>query len=305
MGTVVVSLDAELAWGYHDVDPLPTAKFENARESWEWLVDVFEEFSVPATWAIVGHLFLRECDGAHVHPAASDGWFRRDPGGSADDHPLWFGPDLVRAVLDSSVDHEIASHSLSHVEFGAETTTRAVAEAEVRACVEIAEKWGIDLESFVFPRNRIGHLDVLAEYGFRNYRSRGRRWFSDRRFGRVGKALDYTLGLTAPDVTPPSLDEHGLVRHVGSQYLFAFEDPARSLVSPISGEPVVRQVEKGLDRAVESDGVFHLWFHPNELRSAGDFQRVREALAAIGRRRGDLQVATMAEVGRRVHGEPK
>jgi peptidoglycan/xylan/chitin deacetylase (PgdA/CDA1 family) len=303
MGTVVLSLDAELAWGYHDIDPLPTGKFADARESWEWLVDAFEEYSIPATWAIVGHLFLRECDGTHAHPAASDGWFRRDPGGTTDDHPLWFGPDLVRSVLDSPVDHEIASHSLSHVEFGDEATTRAVAEAEVRACVDIAKEWGIDLESFVFPRNRVGHRDVLAEYGFRNYRSRGQRWFSGRQFDQAGKALDYALGLTAPDVTPPSLDEHGLVRHAGSQYLFAFEDPARSLLSPFSREPVVRQVEKGLDRAVETDRVFHLWFHPNELRSSGDYQRVRKALEVIDRRRGDVEVATMAEVGCRVRGE--
>lgn len=303
MGTVVISLDAELAWGYHDLDPLPTEKFETARKSWAWLVDAFEEFSIRATWAIVGHLFLSECDGTHVETMAPNGWFRHDPGGTTDDAPLWFGPDLVESVLDSPVDHEIASHSLSHVEFGADGTTRETAESEVATCVALAEEWGIDLESFVFPRNSVGYLDVLAEHGFQNYRSTGQRWFSDRQFRRAGKALDYGLGLTAPGVAQPSLDEHELVRHESSQYLFSFEDPVRRLVRPFTTEPVVRRVERGLDRAAETGGVFHLWFHPNELRSSADYQRVRTVLTAIDERRDDLQVATMAEIGRRIRRE--
>lgn len=303
MGTVVISLDAELAWGYHDLDPLPDEKFETARESWTWLIDVFEEFSIRATWAIVGHLFRSDCDGRHAETAAPDGWFRRDPGGTADEHPLWFGPDLVESVLDSPVDHEIASHSHSHVEFGADRTTRDIAESDVETCVALAEEWGIELESFVFPRNNVGHLDVLAEHGFQNYRTTGQRWFSDRQFRRAGKALDYGFGLSAPGVARPSLDDHGLVRHEGSQYLFSFEDPIRHLVRPFTTEPVVRRIERGLDRAVETDGVFHLWFHPNELRSAADRQRVRKALAAIDERRDHLDVATMAAVGRRIRRE--
>jgi hypothetical protein len=45
-----------------------------------------------------------------------------------------------------------------------------VLRLELRACQVEAEKLGLNLQSFVFPRNNIGHLDVLAEAGFLSYR---------------------------------------------------------------------------------------------------------------------------------------
>lgn len=63
VGTVVISLDAELAWGVHDLEDPPATRIERARGSWLDLIEPFEAFEIPATWAIVGHLFLEECDG--------------------------------------------------------------------------------------------------------------------------------------------------------------------------------------------------------------------------------------------------
>jgi hypothetical protein len=68
---------------------------------------------------------------------------------------------------------------------------------------------------------------------------------------------------------------------------------------------VLDRIRRGLDRAASEAGVCHLWFHPNELRSPADYERVEAVLAAIDRRRrrDDLEVATMASVGRRVREE--
>jgi len=302
MGTVVVSLDAELAWGYHDLDPFPSEKFRWARDSWLWLLDALENYEVPATWAIVGHLFLEECNGVHEDHAAPPGWFQRDPGGKAGDHPHWFGPELIEAVLDSPVDHEVASHSFSHLEFGAETTSREMARAEVAAAVDAAHDWGIDLESFVFPRNEVDHLGVLADMGFRNYRAPAGRRLTREPIAGVAKLVDYGVGLTAPTPSRPTIGDHGLVRHPASQYLFAFEKSPRAVLSPVQSEPVVSRVRKGLERVARHGGILHLWFHPNELRSDDDRTRVGKVLAAIDRkrRRGNVEVETMSSVGRRV-----
>lgn len=311
MGTVVISLDAELAWGYHDLDPYPVEKTRGARYAWSWLVDAFEAFDLPATWAVVGHLFLDRCDGDHADHPTPPGWFRRDPGGSAVDHPLWFGPDLIRAVLDSPVGHEIGSHSFSHVPFapaaGDPLVSRAALSAELSRCVDLAARWGLSLESLVFPRNRVGHLDLLADHGLRNYRAPATPRIPSRTAGRVGKLVDYGLGISTPPVSTAELDSRGLVRHEASQYLFALEDPVRTVLKPLNGAPVLRRVRAGIQRAAASGGVFHLWFHPNELRSGGDFLRVWSALELVSRAReaGDVSVETMAELGNRVRRGPR
>src|SRR5258707_15822420 len=72
-GALVVSLDLELLWGYHDVGitELLRAQCDGARTAVRRLLALFEHYEVPATWAIVGHLFLdhaeRDADG-RVHP---------------------------------------------------------------------------------------------------------------------------------------------------------------------------------------------------------------------------------------------
>jgi peptidoglycan/xylan/chitin deacetylase (PgdA/CDA1 family) len=56
----VISVDAELGWGFHDIDP-PTSRVEAARTGWKRLAGLFNEYDVPATWAVVG----RQCDEQH------------------------------------------------------------------------------------------------------------------------------------------------------------------------------------------------------------------------------------------------
>ncbi|MFB6240348.1 MAG: hypothetical protein ABEJ46_02080, partial [Gemmatimonadota bacterium] len=49
-----------------------------------------------------------------------------------------------------------------------------------RAGRAVAEDWGLSLSSFVFPRNNLGHREVLAEHGFDCYRGRAPdRWYDD------------------------------------------------------------------------------------------------------------------------------
>ena len=140
MGTVVISLDAELAWGFHDLETLPSERISRARDAWLELLECFDEYSVPATWAVVGHLFLDSCDGVHEELSSLPGWFDRDPGGTAEAHPEWFGPELVAAIQNAAVDHEIGTHTFSHVECGAERTSAEVVRVELEAISVLAHR---------------------------------------------------------------------------------------------------------------------------------------------------------------------
>lgn len=300
MGTVVVSLDAELAWGFHDLPSLPWKNVTSARRGWQRTLSLLDRFELPATWAVVGHLFLDHCDGRHAdHPAPPD-WFARDPGGDAPDRRYWFGDGLVSAIVESPVDHEIACHSFSHQIFGSSAASRQMVDAELAASVEAANTRGLSLSSFVFPRNRIGHRDLLAEHGFDCYRATAEpNWYDNSRVPTaLGKFASFSVGRNEPPTVTPFVDEYGLVAIPYSVYCFTFEGLPRQFVDLAQEKPVVQRAKRGIDVAAENGELFHLWFHPNDLVTDACYERVGEILeyVAESEQNGQVVVKTMATV---------
>ena len=295
MGTVVISIDAELGWGFHDLESPPADRVESGRRGWRMVLEQLERFDVPATWAVVGHLMLESCDGEHADHPAPEGWFERERTTWANREDLRFCPELVREILESPVDHELASHSFSHVLFGDPDTTPELARAELERAREIADDWGIALESFVYPRNDVGHRDVLAETGFRAYRGRSPT------AGGVREVLE-TLVHGDSRLVEPRVDEYGLVDVPASTFLFGFEGPIRTVAEAVWTDPMVVVSRRGIDEAATQDGVFHLWIHPNNFVHERDDRRLEAILSHLDRRRAetDLRVETMGAVARRV-----
>lgn len=302
MGSVVLSVDAELCWGLHDLASPPIERIEGARTGWERLLSLFDRFDVPATWAIVGHLFLEECDGRHADHPTPPGWFAHERGRWHARPDLRFGPDLVRAVEEASAGHEIGSHTFSHVEFGAPGTSPELARAEVETALALAGERGISISSFVFPRNSIGHRDVLRTCGVDCYRGLAPALPLDgtplRPLAKLARA---TVANGTPPLVTPSIDEYGLVDVPASLYCFSFEGRSRSLVEPVWGDPIVRQAKRGIDAATEGEGICHLWLHPNNLVHERDTERMAAILSYLADRRADtaLSVETMGEVADR------
>lgn len=305
-GTVVLSLDAELNWGFHDLEDVPTERASHAREAWLNVLDLLDDHGIPATWAVVGRLFSEGGVDAELDHPAGEEWFARS---EADSFPGsgWVGRDLIDAVRDADVDHEIGSHSHSHVEFGNPETTREIAEAELQRSVIAAEHYGIDLESFVFPRNDIGHRDLLADHGFTSYRGRAPdRWYERIPVKRLGKLATFTIGTAPPPIVEPFVDEYGLVNVPASMYLFTFEGPVRDAVEPVFGDPVVRQVELGLERLrTRNRGILHLWLHPNNVTTERDRTRMDEIVSLIAdhRDRHAVGIETMRGIARQVRAD--
>jgi peptidoglycan/xylan/chitin deacetylase (PgdA/CDA1 family) len=300
MGSVVISIDAELGWGFCDYEQPPPSRVAAGRAGWRTLLDLLGAHDLPATWAVVGHLFLDDCDGVHPELPSVEGWFDRERTAWLRRPELRFGRDLVAATAGSPVGHELACHSFSHVLFDDARVTREIARAEIEVAVEAARSFGVEFDSFVFPRNRIGHRDLLAAHGFRCYRG-----LRSRPGGRLRRAGGKVLSAIDPgrvDLVAPRVDEYGLVEVPASLFLFGFEGWPRRLAASLGTDPVVRQAEHAIDRASREDGLFHLWLHPNNLRTARDVERVRAVLAhlAARRERTDLTVETMAEVAERV-----
>lgn len=259
------------------------------------MLELCDEYDIPATWAVVGHLMLESCDETHAMHPAPDGWFAREQTNWMDREDLRFCPDLVRAIFESDADHEFASHSFSHVLFGRPETDRQLAAAELERSVELATQWNQTIDSFIYPRNDIGHRDVLAEYGISAYRGK-----SPTRDGIRG-VFDSTVRDRSM-IVEPTVDEYGLVNVPASLFLFGFEGPARTVAESIWDDPMVVLARRGIDEAVQSDGIFHMWLHPNNLTHERDDRRMRAILSYVDQRRAetDLTVETMANVARQV-----
>lgn len=303
MGTVVISADAELGWGFHDVASPPRARVGGARDGWRTLLALAEEYDLPLTWAVVGHLLLEDCDGDHDDVPAPPGWFDHERGPDEWPRSRRFGGELVEDVLSSPVDHEVACHSFSHVVFGAGSTDEELARAELRAFADAADRWGLSPTSFVFPRNVVGHRDVLAEFGYECYRGPSPFGATGSVLGRAKRTMvKADVIRDAAPVVEPAVDEFGLVNLPASMFLFDFDGVARTAVATVRGDPVVGRARRSVEAVAPREGLLHLWLHPNNVVAASSEARVESIFAHLDRtrERTPLTVETMGDVAREV-----
>lgn len=308
-GVFTISIDFELIWG--TLDLFGPERFRAAcelerSEVIDRLLELFVEFDVSATWAVLGHLFLDRCqpqDGVMhpeiVRPAHSwcdRDWFADDRGGVEDHKSIFFGRSLVEMIRDCEVAQEIGSHSFSHVIFGDSGCSRETARSEIAACVQSARELGVELRSFVFPRNSVGHLDVLRENGFVCYRGPEPHWYENENVSAMRRRLAHlweVIRAAEPPVVMPEETIKGLWNIPGSMIYFPMHGFRRFV--PLRHR--VRRAIKGLDAAVRHRRIFHLWFHPTNLADQMDsmFEGLRSILeyAAHLRKRGQIDILPM------------
>ena len=306
-GTMVVSLDLELCWGRFDKVPVPMLEADASEERIQIkrLLALLDRYEIPATWAIVGHLMLAGCSrhagAAHtdVMPRPDYSWFPKDwyvhdPCTSAIQSPGWYAPDILEWIRATRVRHEIASHSFAHIYYGDPECSATAARADLTAAVEAAEKQDVTLKSFVFPRNQVGHLDVLRAQGIRAYRGADPTRFR-RTKGVLYKTLsflDQLLGLPPKAVRAEEVMP-GLWNIPGNHFYMA-RNGIRKMI-PMASR--VRKGKQGIRQAIRSGGVYHLWFHPFNLNADADAMLSGlEQLFAYARRlrdQGVLDIFTM------------
>ncbi len=309
-GVFTLSLDFELVWGSRDLAndaagrelaALVTMARRTRDEVFPQILRTLERLGIVATWATVGHLFL-EGAASPLHPALPTPrhrwrrapWWEGVPTGTEAEHPAFYARSLVEALRDAG--QEVGSHSFSHPVFGDEGCARAVADADLARCVHEARRMGLTLRSFVFPRNVPGHLDLLAQHGFRSWRPPEPTWY---RWGPVPGPLVRLLHLhdvaraACPPTVMPRRDEFGLWQIPASATLLPIDGVRRAI--PMSRR--VLRATRGIDEAVRTRRVSHLYTHPINL--ASDPPRMLAGLDAIlehaarRRDRGELRVLPM------------
>jgi len=103
-------------------------------------IEIFNNFNVPATFAIRGQL-------TEVNVS------------------------IIKSLREAPVEHDIGAHGYYHREF----TNLSCNEAEDELCLisKSMRRLGIIPRGFVFPRGSVAHLDLLEKYGYKCYRDYG------------------------------------------------------------------------------------------------------------------------------------
>lgn len=315
-GTMVLSLDLELAWGQFDklsVGELEAQSSEE-REQIKRLLALLDRYKIPATWAMVGHLMLDSCvcdQGGHAHADISprprfswfpQDWFCFDPCTKASLAPSWYAVDILDWIRGTQVQHEIGSHSFAHIYYGDPECTLSVAQADLQAAVEAAAKNNVVLKSFVFPRNQVGHLPLLKSCGLRSYRGAMPPalipWVNGP-LRRVTNLLDQLFALPPKQVRAEEVLP-GLWNIPGNHFYMA-RDGIRKYI-PVASR--VRKGKRGIDRAVKTGQLYHLWFHPFNLNFDSDLMLsgLEEIFSYAHelREKGLLDILTMDEYAQRL-----
>ena len=308
---LTVSLDLELIWGVRDhVGPgHPYLNWlQGVRPAVRALLTLFAAARVPACWAAVGHLFYEEYRGElgrkhpemprPTRPAGAPDWYADLPLGDTRSAPLWYGADLIEQIAGCPVAQEIGGHTFSHLAATDPGVTRELFAAELAKSNELAARRGLRLRSLVFPRNRVGHLDVLREHGYVAYRGPNSEWYwrlPGRKLQAAGRLASDLAALTPP-VDLPVLKRQGVVEVPHSMFFAPFWGPARLVPA---GARVAQGI-RGLERAVRRGGVFHIYSHPHNFGQ--HTARLVDALGAVlyhGARlrdRGDLCILPMGRI---------
>jgi len=290
-GVVVFSADFEMAWAYR----YSQTQMNNAikkgleeRNNVPVLLNLFEQYHIPVTWATVGHLFLCRCKGdvnGKAHPEMlrpgyfesknwvfqSGDWYDHDPCTDVQSDPAWYAPDLIELILKSEVNHEIGCHSFSHIDFTYKNCSKSLADSELDACLELAAKKGIKLKSMVFPGGTAGNYESLKEKGIICYR----------------KPTRYHIDI-------PVVDPYGLV-HIPSS--LGLDRDAYGW----SKEFHITMIKKYLSNTIKHKMLCHFWFHPS--MDKWYLNNILPQLlnqVNVFKNSGKLQVKTMGQVAEEI-----
>ena len=302
-GTLTISVEIELGWGVHDL-PTSTHLSDGGRQERKYLrklLDKADECGVPISFDIVGHLLLAECDGTHEGPYP-DGWFDADPGTDVESDGLFYGPDLARAALNADVDHELCTHTFSHLLCG--QVSDDLLDAELRRIRGLHEEFDAPTSSFVPPRHSRPSNEVLRRNGIDVARyAKGKR--SPTHAHRFKQLTVGPVPQWAPRV------EEGVLETYCTSYpsLTALTLPSGQDDTywayrpfPLAARKRVHgaSLRRSTRRAIESESPFHLWCHLYDLSNEDQWSVLERYLEHLGDIPDEeLNVMTMKSLGDR------
>ena len=260
----LLSLDCEGKWGVADCLSRREHRWltdERLRWAYGGVVGLLDRLEIPATFAFVG-LFGESAES-----------FRRlmpEVKSLSDEAPHYLGPALqdigdgsrqgwhgawaVEIAAKAKAGHEIALHGVTHLPW---TSAGPAFFARELALVSRLSAPLSAAKTFVFPRNLVAQVELLKSAGLKGYRQ------APPKRSRSMKFLSELNVLELPDDDPPQ--DPALPVAIPGGFFVNWRHGLRSLIPESLSHYRLKRL---LERAERTNGIVHLWLHPENVASA-------------------------------------
>jgi peptidoglycan/xylan/chitin deacetylase (PgdA/CDA1 family) len=259
----ILSFDCEGKWGVADLlnpDLHRNLTDDRITAAYDAIVSMLDDFKIPATFAFVG---------AFAQPEAEFGVLEDGLRTLCEFAPYYLGPALfdmkegskqgwhgdrpLEKVASAATGHEIALHGFTHVPWS--NWKRKSIELEMMLWRSMGGPVRHS-RTFVYPRNDVAHIELLAEAGFEAFR--GARPSSSRLHSLIS---EFNVR------TPPDRDPRvpGSIVEIPAGHFVNWDHGLRRIVPRFVS---LRRAYHMLSTASRDGGVVHYWLHPENLATA-------------------------------------
>ena len=281
-GCLIVSLDFEMMWGVIDIatpDDYGKTNVRQVSEVIHRMVELFEKYSVNATFASVGMLML---DGVqkvkelmpNLQPTYRNNKLSPYSNGYLDeikgnDVGLYFAPKLIE-YLRLSKNVELGTHTFCHYYCYEAGQTLEQFEADLKTAILVARGIGLSMKSIIFPKNQVSkdYLKVCAKYGIESYCGNPDKFFNkpkssfDAIKNKIGRLLDAYINIGGRTSYPlSSIDVTEMPMNIKASRMFRPYMKNLSFFEPLR----IRRIKREMVMAAKHGEIYHLWWHPHNF----------------------------------------
>jgi hypothetical protein len=286
MAAFVISLDFELGWGSISSEKwLQREKrgiFDSVRDDFGRILQRSSELDIPMTIACVGAMIQNPSDWNFDHlpqsyRSAVEYFVGRAKKTTFD------GSDLFEMILASNVQHEIASHTYTHLHARHPEANDDCLKAEINKSLSALGKFSKKISTLIFPRDQVFNPSVLSD--------------SEISCIRIPPIIDKNNRCLSHFSVPKSVCTYGSwggLELSGSLFL-NWSTGKKSFVKKI----IIKNNTNRLIHKKKHGRVYHFWFHPFNLAETKGFSSWYLKFmdeAALSRDRNELSFLTMTDL---------
>jgi hypothetical protein len=289
-GSFVISLDFELFWGVRHNKTIESYgnNILGAREVIPKMVDLFSNYNVHSTFAIVGLLFCRNKIEINQYKPLLVPTYKNDilspfANGYIDsvadsNDPYHSAYEIIQGLKQNRFV-EIASHTFSHYYCWEEGQNIEQFESDVQSYIRLAADNDLSLKSIVFPKNQVTQdfLEICYKHGIDVFRGNPVNYYRSmtKKKNVIIRFIDsyFNFGNNTT-YAYEEIRQDKLFNVKASRFLRPYLYTSRFLNNysyklTFLEKMKIRRIKNEMTYAAKHNRVYHLWWHPHNF---GNYQ---------------------------------